>query len=1624
MFLSRCLFFALFLGIVSPAVAQDTETVTNLNDMGAGSLRQAVENQDDDGQNDLYLFTAPSGTITLASDMEASGDDGEIIDLNARNITITGGFRAFQDGGVGDEGGIEINDMAGAAAGTLTLNNATMSVLGTTRITRGTLELAVDERLDDASNLVLAAGGTLRLASTVETIGTLNGVSGALAQLQNGQLTLAGGAAMSFAGVISGTGTLSHQGAGVLTLTGTNSHSGTLVIGPGTVRLGGAGVPTTILADGLTVDLSTATSVLDLANNSERFAVLQGIAGAQITLGTGTITVGNGLGGTTAYSGVISGTGGFTKEGAAYELQLGGASTYDGATTINAGRVTLLASERLDDDTDVLVDGSGTLNLGGFTETIASLSGTSGTAVVALGAGTLITNGDGTTTQFAGVLTGGVGAGNLTKNGAGSLTLTGASTYEGVTSITAGSLRVGASERIDDDSDLVINGSGTFDVNGFSETVASLTSASTNARVTLGAGTLVTNGDDSTTQFAGIVTGGTGTGALIKAGTGVLTLTGANTYEGITRVNGGTLRIAGASERIDDDSDLELDGSGSFDVNGFTETVASLASSSALTEVVLGSGTLVTNGDGSTTQFDGVISGTAGGGALTKNGAGTLTITAANTYEGGTTINDGSLRLGGGNERLDNDTDLVLTGTGTFDLNGFTETVASLSGAAAATRVALGAATLITNGDGSSTTFAGVISGTTGGGSLTKLGAGVLTLTGSSTYEGTTTVLDGVLRLGGADERLDDDTDVVLGAAGTFDLNGFSETIGSLASGAASTRVELGAGTLTTNGDGSTTLFAGVIAGTGSLVKAGAGTLTLSNADLFTGLARVSGGSLALVAGASLDDGMDLDLSTAGATFDLNGNSEQVGTFSGVAGTQVQLDGATFTFGEATDASFAGAFSADGGAVVKVGAGTQSLTGASAHTGGTRLQQGGLRLGNDAALGSGVFTFEDSATNFAESVTAVTDLTIANAIAVSNEGVNTFDTGAFQVSLTGILSGARVLERQGAGTLTLGNAASTGFTGRLDNNAGILALTGGAAYGSTATGTGGIRNEIGATLIGAGSVGVLENNGFLSPGAVNGQRSVVTSGLFVQSATGTFLNDLDPDGTSDRIDATLAADLGGTLALTGDPDRQATFFGRTFTVVRAGSAAGDDIIDSFATVTDNMNFLAPTVTEITDGDGAVDRIDVSFDRLETPLATLAANPNQASVAQAIEQVFVLGQARDDFRQVFDRFFTLDPSNPNDRLEIQGFLQDLAGESRAAALAATLSTNQLVTGRVIGQMDSISFEATAHEEEEEVVTAAIPPPPGRRYFAPPRARSRRPAPPPPEPEPNHQVWVLGAGTSGRIEATDETQASEHDGGGFTVGYTWKPEEDDEGELLWMWGAHAGYQGLGVESPTDLDRTDVDSFHFGIHGRYDDDDDRYANVVMGYVDSELTTRRAIRFGNVDRVARGDSSTNEFFQYGEIGKVYHLGDDDDEDQLHLQPQAAMQYRTVHQDAYTEEGAGDLGLTVQEVGLDSLQSALGLRLFYTERTESGGWLVPEVTLRWGHEFGELERTVISSFVDTSPRFAVNGRVADRDTLQVRAGMAAYTVDDWNLDVSYAGELGTGASNHAGVVRVVCRFD
>jgi fibronectin-binding autotransporter adhesin len=412
-------------------------------------------------------------------------------------------------------------------------------------------------------------------------------------------------------------------------------------------------------------------------------------------------------------------------------------------------------------------------------------------------------------------LTGGIsGAFPVTKQGEGSATLSGLNTYTGNTIITEGTLRLAEDETLPYGAgfgNTVVNG--TLDLNGKNQGINALTGSGIVDNTASNTSSILTVGyNNASGTFNGILkhSGNFTSMELVKTGSGALVLGGVNTFEGPVTVNGGTLAFS-KTDPLGSVSNISLAGG--------TTLRPDVANAIIYAPITVGaSGTTVTinaptvDGAGTTPVLFTVDSALTGDGNVrfygtqSTNGYGTVILRAPSEYAGSTLLD-----CSGANMnifvRLDTGNALPATTVVTLDggngggggrfcdlnLNGNNQTIAGLTNVSGLTlrtqqlgnRNATPATLTVNNTDDFtySARIGGVPVATNGSNGnnlgLTKSGPGTLTLSGSNTYTGATTITGGTLALG-ASNVLANVTAVSIGNAALAIGNGSADILGTL----------------------------------------------------------------------------------------------------------------------------------------------------------------------------------------------------------------------------------------------------------------------------------------------------------------------------------------------------------------------------------------------------------------------------------------------------------------------------------------------------------------------------------------------------------------------------------------------------------------------------------------------------------------------------------------------------------------------------------------------------------------------------------------------------------------------------------------------------------------------------
>ena len=1118
-----------------------TLIVRNSSALGTGPLTAANATNAPANSAD-----APKLTTTLAG--------GAPVTLTLPNALVVNTSYASSTFGLG-VGGTDSFTLAGEISGTGIIDK-----YGT-----GTVSVTGNNSFTGKINVL---GGTLSIGS--------GGTAGSLGVNIRNNATLAFNRsdALTYANVVSGTGSLLIQGAGTVTLTGANTYTGGTTVNAGTLSLQnttgsatGTGLVTIAPAGtlaigngdnsgGLTGDIANAGALI--VNRSDSSLYVGNISGAGtatltgtgtvaiggsvsqsggITIGGGTLVIGDGgtngtLNGNVTnnsalafnrsdaltFSGNVSGPGSISQIGNG-TLSLSGINTFSGGTTINRGNLFLGVSNALASTGKVAINATAAattakLEVGtGFSQTIGTLT---------FGGSDAIVNGNNGVTLYAGS----------------TLTLGGTVTYLATNNPGAAFIdNVGGGT-------LALGGNRIFDIGNSTQTISEL---NINAPIT-GAGF-----------------------SLTKTGAGRLYLATANTYSGGTIINSGEL-FTGANNALfptgavtintttsGQDATLIIgdapDGGGNYNgtTNGYNQTIGSLtfggagannnasnqllingpqtiltlggdvtyvATDNPLLARIYGPGTLnlggnrVFNiGDSSSAPTAELVitSAIAGTGfSLTKTGAGWLSLQGNNTYTGGTTISAGTLEL-------------------------YNSTLLG--------NVVNNASLVVYNSvDG---TYSGNISGS---GSVVKgANTGILTLTGNNTFTGGLT-LNGPVSVS---------SDTNLGAAsGSLTLNNNSLITNTNMTLASTRSVLLSAGS-TFGGFspifGTTLTYGGVISGSGGLYKWNSGTLTLSGTNTYTGGTTIGFGTLQIGAN---------------------------GTTGSILGSIV--DNATLTFARSDNINYANTISGSG-RLVQAGSGTLIFSNNNTYTGGTLISSGTLQVGNGGA--SGIPGFGDVVNNshlifnrsdgghYDYAISGTGDVTKAGAGTLIYTRDNTYSGGTI-ISDGAIQVGLNPYDPSDPDGLITNRGGTTGNIGAgpvLNNSHLIFNRSDNISYAGTVTGTGdlikngsgalsltGANTYTGGTTIGSGTLQIGANG---TTGSILGNVVDNATLAFARSDNVTFANIIS--GTGRLVQAGP-----GTLTLTG-----------------ANTYAGTTIVSRGLLRVGTVNAL-PTTTELTIDSGA------------------------------------------------------------------------------------------------------------------------------------------------------------------------------------------------------------------------------------------------------------------------------------------------------------------------------------------------------------------------------------------------------------------------------------------------------
>lgn len=889
------------IALTGSAVLKDITTSGTLTQTG-GSFTLGMANATQSG-NITLSNTSTNRTLTLQVDSGTSTVSGVIA----------------------NGGGSSAGSVTKTGSGTLVLSGAN-TYTGTTTISGGSVQLGASDVLADGSSVSIGASGTLDLNNKSEKIGTF---------------TAEGGATLDF-GATSGAnkfifGTYVAPTSGVLVVNNWESSLDKLATtiasqNVSTIYISGYGVAQEAAATSamggsygnayLLTPVATAykewdgssSSTWSTNNNwtssgeptSTQIALFNdlGIARPNVTLDSNYTIAGIRFGSNASVNYNITGSQTLTLAGTVPYLQQQSAqnqtlgmsglalSTNTVADITGAGNLTI-SSAISGSGKNLIKDGTGAGKLilsgnnSGLTGGVFINNGTVQAANTnALGTGTT-TIADGATLELSGGISPtnaiavsgqGVGAAGAIRNVSDTNTLSGTITENGATAITA-------------DSGSTLNLTGNLTGTNTNTTFAGAGNINV-AQITTGSGAVTIN-STGTVTYNGGTTANTMTGTTtVTSGTLVLGKTsGTNALFGNLVINGGAVQW-NADHQVVDTASVTVNNSATLNLNGKSETLGQLTSTSSTATVALGAGALTLSGANNTnSNYAGKFTGTSAS-SLNVNGSGKVYLSGNNSgFAGTTNVTNGTLNLSGSNSVLGTGAvnvssagnlqlqggltvanAVTINGTGTSG-NGAIENFAnnntlsstvtvagnsriqSDAGTLTLGDVALGSNTLTVGGNGN-TTVTGVIG--SGTGSLVKDGSGTLTLSGANQYTGTTFVTAGQV-VAAAANTFASGSSLDISSGASLSLGSFSQSVAALNS--AGSLSLLGASLALNSG---ASFLGGTLTGSGSIIVNAGSSLTL-NADF---------------------NNANINIVLNGGTLNLNGHTDVLGNLS-ITGTSV-----------------------------------------------------------------------------------------------------------------------------------------------------------------------------------------------------------------------------------------------------------------------------------------------------------------------------------------------------------------------------------------------------------------------------------------------------------------------------------------------------------------------------------------------------------------------------------------------------------------------------------------------------------------------------------------------------------------------------------------------------------------
>jgi outer membrane autotransporter protein len=555
------------------------------------------------------------------------------------------------------------------------------------------------------------------------------------------------------------------------------------------------------------------------------------------------------------------------------------------------------------------------------------------------------------------------------------------------------------------------------------------------------------------------------------------------------------------------------------------------------------------------------------------------------------------------------------------------------------------------------------------------------------------------------------------------------------------------------------------------------------------------------------------------------------------------------------------------------------------------------------------------------------------------------------------VAGTGTLSKNGTGHLNLkGNVNLT----QVKVNDGKLSLN------STVTSDVNVTSH--GTLGGGGTIlGHLSNDGIVATG--NSIGTMTVQGNYTQGAHATMQVEIDPNGTSDRLEVHGDVSLAGDVDVIGGNGNFQS--GQQFTFLTyTGQMQGQ-----FNSITDDLAFFDAVLN--------YGQNSVSFTLIgnHNDFRTFAKTTNQLSLANYFDK----HHASQDLQQYLHHLHNE---------EVPLVLNQLSGEAYATTPTLQIQNSTIQMQLLVQHLSTVSNAGRSANNDFDIVDVVYRP--GEDDVFEFVCRSDN--------QPSSSYWATGYGLGGMAQGDGNAAGLRYGQGGMLVGGDHWLDDDT------LAGIYGGYNYAQLNGTTLTQSVTANSGQFGGYLRRNYNRGRHVLVASGFGFDAYESSRTINVGNLNATARGDYDGWQSVTYGEYGRTFRVAGGK------LTPYNGLQYIYLRQNSFTETGAGPANLDVSGVDAHSLRNVLGSRYEWQYRTKNGRCLTPQIRAAWLHEYLDSNTLVSNRFVGTTgTSFAAQGLDLGRDWAMLGTGLGWQMSRQWSLTGNYDAQFNEYQTFHAG---------